>query len=85
MDEAYLEERTTGFRQAAQRVGSYWPDRVERICGVSVDVLRRAVHMLAEAPRGMILTGRGPEQQVQGSDTVSAFINLALALGLARA
>src|SRR5438874_4302617 len=29
----------------------------------------------------MILTGRGPEQQSKGVDTVLAFINLALALG----
>jgi assimilatory nitrate reductase catalytic subunit len=31
----------------------------------------------------MILTGRGPEQQAQGTNNVLAFINIALALGLA--
>lgn len=32
--------------------------------------------------RALILTARGAEQHAQGSDTVTAFINLALALGL---
>src|SRR3954471_15508364 len=29
VDEPFVAERTTGFRAAAQRVGAYWPDRVE--------------------------------------------------------
>jgi len=34
------------------------------------------------APRTVILTGRGSEQHAHGTDTVTAWINLALALGL---
>jgi assimilatory nitrate reductase catalytic subunit len=83
VDEAFVAERTHGFRAAAQRVGAYWPDRVERITGAPVAALSRTAHLLAEGPRTMILTARGPEQQSQGTDTVSAFINLALALGKA--
>jgi assimilatory nitrate reductase catalytic subunit len=37
--------------------------------------------MLATAESSMILSGRGPEQQSKGSDTVLALINLMLALG----
>ena len=37
--------------------------------------------MLAEAESSMLLSGRGPEQQSKGADTVVAFINLMLALG----
>jgi assimilatory nitrate reductase catalytic subunit len=50
--------------------------------------LRRAVRLLAEASpaRGgagaIVLTGRGAEQHTDGTDTVTAAINLALALGL---
>jgi len=82
LDLDYIEQRTTGFRQVHQSIGSYWPDRIERITGVSVADQRRAVHLLAEAGSAMILTARGPEQQSRGTDTVQAFINLALALGL---
>ena len=82
LDEEYIAERTVGFEHAAQRIGSYWPDRVERITGVSVADQRRTVHLLGEAHSAMVLTSRGPEQQAQGTDTVQGFINLALALGL---
>ncbi|MDQ3724026.1 MAG: molybdopterin oxidoreductase family protein [Actinomycetota bacterium] len=81
VDEEFVEQRTSGFSFVEQRVGAYWPDRVERITGVSVDDMRRAVQLLAQAPTAMVLTGRGPEQQSKGTDTVQAFINLTLALG----
>jgi assimilatory nitrate reductase catalytic subunit len=83
VDERFVAERTSGFRAVAQRAGAYWPDRVERITGVPVEALARTAHLLAEGPRTIILTARGPEQQSQGTDAVSAFINLALALGKA--
>jgi len=81
LDERFIAERTVGFDRVRQRVGAYWPDRVERITGVSVHDLRRATHLLADAATAMVLTARGPEQQSKGTDTVLAFVNLALALG----
>jgi assimilatory nitrate reductase catalytic subunit len=51
------------------------------LTGVSEASLRQTVRWLADAPAAMILTGRGPEQQSKGVDTVLGFINLALALG----
>jgi assimilatory nitrate reductase catalytic subunit len=81
VDEEFVRQRTSGFSLVEQRVGAYWPDRVERITGVAVDDMRRAVALLAQAPTAMVLTGRGPEQQSKGTDTVQSFINLALALG----
>ncbi len=42
----------------------------------------RACAMLAEANYAYLLTGRGTEQHANGTDTVSAWINLCLALGL---
>jgi assimilatory nitrate reductase catalytic subunit len=60
----------------------YWPDRVERITGVPENDIVAATRMLAKAQRTMILTARGAEQHSCGTDTVQAFINLALALGL---
>ncbi len=81
IDERFIEARTSGFNRVKRRVRAYWPDRVERITGVPVEALQRAVRLLAQAPSAMVLTSRGPEQQSKGSDTVLAFINLALALG----
>jgi assimilatory nitrate reductase catalytic subunit len=83
LDRAFIEERTEGFDAVRQTVSDYWPERVERVTGVSVPRLVRAAHLLAEAERAVILTARGAEQHSKGTDTVLAFINLALALGRA--
>jgi assimilatory nitrate reductase catalytic subunit len=56
---------------------------VERITGVSEQQLHLAARLLGKAETVMILTARGPEQQIHGVNNVLAFINLALALGKA--
>jgi assimilatory nitrate reductase catalytic subunit len=63
-------------------VAGYWPERVERMTGVPVADLRTAARMFGEAGRAIIVTARGAEQHSKGTDTVSAWINLALGLGL---
>jgi assimilatory nitrate reductase catalytic subunit len=82
VDTAYVDARTTGFDAVRSTCSSWWPARVERVTGVSEPDLRRAVRMLGTAGRAMILTARGAEQHSHGVDTVLAFTNLALALGL---
>ncbi|MCO5984700.1 molybdopterin oxidoreductase family protein [Actinoallomurus spadix] len=82
IDKAYLDERTAGFEDVRTVINGYWPERVERITGVPVPAMRTAVRMLGEAANALILTARGAEQHATGTDTVTAFINLALALGL---
>ncbi|MFI6640268.1 molybdopterin oxidoreductase family protein [Streptomyces sp. NPDC050504] len=82
VDEEYVAGRTRGFTDVRESVAAYWPEQVERLTGVPVADQYRAVRLLAAAPRALVLTGRGGEQHRSGTDTVSAFINLALALGL---
>jgi assimilatory nitrate reductase catalytic subunit len=81
IDEPFIAQRTTGFERLERTVRGYWPDRVERMTGVPVADMERAVRLLADAGTAMVLTARGPEQQSKGTDTVLSFINLALALG----
>jgi assimilatory nitrate reductase catalytic subunit len=81
-DHQYIGERTSGYDAVRRRVAEYWPERVEQITGVPATDVRRAARMLGAAASAMILTARGAEQHSKGTDTVSAFINLALALGL---
>jgi assimilatory nitrate reductase catalytic subunit len=87
-DRAYLESRTSGFDGVARSVAAWWPERAETVCGVPAEELRRVARLLAAASpsrggRGAyLLTGRGVEQSTQGTATVTAAINLALALGL---
>jgi len=79
---AYRDARTSGWEETRRTLAAWWPERVERLTGVPVTDLRRAAHLLHTAVRGYVLTGRGAEQHSKGTDTVTAWINLALAFGL---
>ncbi|MFC9006387.1 molybdopterin oxidoreductase family protein [Streptomyces microflavus] len=82
LDHSYIARRTTGFEEAWRRAAEWWPERVERVTGVPVADQYVAVRLLAAAERRYVLTGRGAEQHSKGTDTVAAYINLALALGM---
>ncbi|HUK90002.1 MAG TPA: molybdopterin oxidoreductase family protein, partial [Blastocatellia bacterium] len=83
IDSDYIQDRTEGFAQVKGTVATYWPDRVERITGIPESKLVQAARMLGTARTAMVLTGRGPEQQSQGVANTLAYINIALALGMA--
>ena len=78
----YVRTRTNGFDAVRRAVLTYHPAHVERLTGVGEATLRKLVRWLGTANSAMILSGRGAEQHSKGVDTVHAFINLALALGL---
>ena len=86
VDEGYVTARTTGFGAQRRAVATWWPERVERVSGVGATALRAAAALLGSAHRRgagvFVLTGRGVEQHATGTATVSALIDLALALGL---
>ena len=81
LDTAYITARTTGFDAVRRAVLTYEPAYIERMTGVREAALRQTVRWLAGAKSAMVLTGRGPEQQSKGVDSVLGFINLMLALG----
>lgn len=82
-DRDYLERRTTGSEAFTTSVNAWWPERVEQVTGVPAERIRRSARLLARARKGTyVLTGRGVEQHVDGTDTATAAINLALLLGL---
>ncbi|GAB3871928.1 molybdopterin oxidoreductase family protein [Kibdelosporangium lantanae] len=81
-DVGYIRARTTGFDDMWRVVARWWPEQAERVTGVAATDQREVARMLAKARRAYVLTARGTEQHANGTDTVSAWINLALALGL---
>jgi assimilatory nitrate reductase catalytic subunit len=82
LDDAYVAARTEGFAAVRRIAAREDPDRAERRTGVPADDIGAAARMLADARTAIILTGRGIEQQRNGTDAANGFINLALALGL---
>jgi len=81
VDVEYVANRTEEFDDVRRSVLTSDPATVERLTGVSAEDQLRAVRLIAEASSSMVLSGRGPEQQSKGTDTVLALINLMLALG----
>ncbi|EFQ82439.1 molybdopterin oxidoreductase [Aeromicrobium marinum DSM 15272] len=88
VDTGYLADRVDGVDAVRRSVAEWWPERVAATTGVSETQVRRMARLLADASphRGgggaFLLTGRGSEQHTDGTDTVTAVIDLALALGL---
>lgn len=82
VDHSYVAGRTTGFDEVRRTVVEWWPARAEALSGVSVADLETTARALGSARRAIILTARGAEQHAKGVDTVTGYVNLALALGL---
>ncbi|WP_435207132.1 molybdopterin oxidoreductase family protein [Micromonospora sp. bgisy143] len=82
VDQAYVAERTTGFDAVRRSVAAWWPARAEQLSGVPVADLEATARALGTGGRVIILTARGAEQHAKGVDTVTAYVNLSLALGL---
>jgi assimilatory nitrate reductase catalytic subunit len=81
-DAGYVRQRTSGFDLLRQSVAAWWPERAETVTGVPARSIRELARTLARSGSTYILTGRGVEQHVDGTDTATAAINLALLLGL---
>ncbi|MFI6273202.1 molybdopterin oxidoreductase family protein [Micromonospora zamorensis] len=82
VDRSYVAERTSGFEAVRRSVAAWWPARAEQLSGVPVADLEETARALGTGGRVIILTARGAEQHAKGVDTVTAYVNLALALGL---
>jgi assimilatory nitrate reductase catalytic subunit len=79
---SYVDDRTAGFASVWRTAQHWWPERVERITGVSVADQRTCARMLARASGAYVLTGRGTHRQPAAAAALTGWINLSLALGL---
>ncbi|WP_051063266.1 molybdopterin oxidoreductase family protein [Ilumatobacter nonamiensis] len=82
LDLDYVATRTKGFRPTIEAARAWSPESVEAVTDVSADTVRELAHLIATAPKCLILHARGPEQQTMGTNNVLAMINVALACGL---
>ena len=81
VDHKFIRNRTTGFEDALAAAGQWDPASVHRFADVPVDSLMEAAALIGNADRCMYLHGRGPEQQLNGTDNVLSIINVGLACG----
>jgi formate dehydrogenase major subunit len=80
-DPAFIGNRVSNFEEFAHVVESWPPERAAQICGVEPDLIRRAAHLYGSSAPAMSINGLGLTEHVQGTDGVTALINLALLTG----
>ncbi len=83
VDEEFVAERCEGFDAWREFISrpEHSPEAVAHITGVDPELVREAARLFASAPNGAIYYGLGVTEHSQGSTTVMALANLAMATG----
>jgi formate dehydrogenase alpha subunit len=81
VDQSFVKKKTKNFAALKKSIASYTPDRVEKFTGVTAEMLNAAAHLLGTAKTVAIAYGNGITQHMRGTETVRAFVNLALIAG----
>jgi formate dehydrogenase alpha subunit len=80
-DKEFIKTRTHGYEEFVKNVEKYTPEKVERITEIDPLLVKEAARLYAKSGASLILVGIGITEQAQGTDSVSAVINLALLTG----
>jgi formate dehydrogenase alpha subunit len=85
IDLEFISNRIEGGRQAFEKlkqvVSNYPPGYVSQVTGIAPDKIPAAARLYARADKALIATGMGISQQVTGTHTVFALINMCLIAG----
>lgn len=81
IDHEFIENRTKDFDQLKTLVQEYTPEAVERITGVSRDLIISAAMIYGKAQRAMTAYTLGITEHSFGTDNVFSIVNLALLTG----
>ncbi|MFQ5867625.1 MAG: formate dehydrogenase subunit alpha [bacterium] len=80
-DRDFIQKRTEGFKELKKAVKNYGLERVEKITGVSKDLILKAAKIYGKAKRSAIIYCMGITQHTTGTDNVISLANLALITG----
>jgi formate dehydrogenase major subunit len=80
-DEAFIGRRVVSFSDFKTFIASWSPERAAPICGVEAKTIRQAARLYATGSPAMSVHGLGVTEHIQGTDGVTALINLALLTG----
>jgi formate dehydrogenase major subunit len=80
-DGQFIENRVDSFLPFTTFVAAWSPERAASICGVAAETIRQAARLYATGSPALSVHGLGLTEHVQGTDGVTALINLALLTG----
>jgi formate dehydrogenase major subunit len=81
VDDAFVRDRTSGYKELAENVRKYSPEAMAPICGIDAQTIREVARLYATSKGSMILWGMGISQHVHGTDNARCLIALALSTG----
>jgi len=81
VDEGFLRARVTEFGPYREFIRQFTPEKVERICEVPAEKIRKAARLYATAKPSLSVHGLGMTEHIQGTEGIMALVNLALLTG----
>jgi formate dehydrogenase major subunit len=81
VDEEFIRTRLTEFKEYAEFVKQFAPEKVEKLCGVPAATIREAARMYATNKPSLSVHGLGMTEHIQGTEGIMALVNLALITG----
>ncbi|MDI6689676.1 MAG: formate dehydrogenase subunit alpha [Actinomycetota bacterium] len=81
LDNAFIEKQCENFESLRESLEDFSPGRVERITGVSREMIAQAARIYATNKPAAIIWSTGITQHSHGTDNVFALVNLAMLTG----
>ena len=81
LDEAFIEDATTGLPAYAELLADWAPERAARLCGITTEELEAAARVWGRSRALLSLWSMGVNQSREGTATVGGLINLHLLTG----
>jgi formate dehydrogenase major subunit len=81
VDEAFVNDRTSGYEELRKNVADYSPEAMAPLCGIPAETIREVARIFATSKGSMILWGMGVSQHVHGTDNARCLIALCLMTG----
>src|ERR1700681_1463608 len=81
VDEALLNDRTSGYAELKKIVEGFSPEAMAPICVIPAETIKEVARLFATSKRSMILWGMGISQHVHGTDNARCLIALSLITG----
>ncbi|MBW7988848.1 MAG: formate dehydrogenase subunit alpha [Planctomycetes bacterium] len=81
LDSGFVKERTEGFKELAEAVKDFTPEKAEEITTVPAEQIRQAARIYAGASTSSIIYSMGITQHTTGTDNVLSLANLSMLTG----
>jgi formate dehydrogenase alpha subunit len=80
-DTEFINSRTEGYKEIAEIVEEYTPEKVAEICNINADDLKKAAVMYAKAKKAPIIYCLGVTEHSTGTEGVMSLSNVAMLVG----